>query len=474
MKLRVGDIVAATRGERIGGSDDVIVDGLTNDSRSLRAGECFVAIVDRRDGHEFVDSAFAAGASAAIVERAIGGDAERPIVVVDNVMTAMAKLAHWVRVDRLRSARVVGVTGSTGKTSTKDLLASALTKRWITHANAASFNNEIGLPVTIVGAPGDVEFVICEMGARFAGNIRDLCAIAMPDTGIITNIGSAHAQHLGGVDGVLATKSELLAALPSDGLAVLPADDPNVERLAGATSARVLRAGASESADVVVQVERVDMELRAVVQLSSPWGSARGRLGLRGRHQALNAALAAAVALESGIGPDEVMHGLETAVGSAWRMDLARTVDGIMVLNDSYNANPQSMAAAIRALGELDAPDSSVRRPNAARLRRIAVLGAMRELGAASIAEHEAVAPLLAAANVDELVVVGDDDEAVALTAAAERASVPVRRVHDAEAAIDALRALRVGEGDVVLVKASRAVGLEAVARSLSVPGGRA
>jgi UDP-N-acetylmuramoyl-tripeptide--D-alanyl-D-alanine ligase len=472
VKFTVGEIVTATRGRRVGGSDELIVDGLTNDSRSMRAGECFVAIVDRRDGHEFVASAFAAGAAAAIVERVVDVDRAFPIVVVDDVLRAIAELARVVRVDRLTSTRVVGVTGSTGKTSTKDFLASVLGRQWITHVNSASFNNEIGLPMTVLAAPTDAQFVVCEMGARFAGNIRELCAIAMPDTGIVTNIGSAHAEHLGGRDGVLATKSELLVALPSDGLAVLPAEDPCVDRLAAATSARVIRAGESESAEVTLRVESIDVELRAVVRLTSPWGSASGRLGLRGRHQVANASLAAAVALESGIGPDEVMHGLEAAVGSAWRMELARTFDGIMLLNDSYNANPQSMAAAIRALGELDVPESS-RRGSEARLRRIAVLGTMRELGSTSIEEHEAIPPLLAAASVDELVVVGDDDAAIALAAAAQRISLPVRRVHDAIGAIDALRALRVGEGDAVLVKASRAVGLDAVARGLSESGGR-
>ncbi len=463
MNITVGDIVAATGGRRVGGSDAQVVDGLTNDSRTVTPGSCFVAIVDQRDGHEFVTSAFAAGAAAAIVERIVEVDHTLPIIVVDDVYAAIADLAAWVRSERLAAARVVGVTGSTGKTSTKDFLASTLSTKWMTHANAASFNNEIGLPVTLLGAPGNVQFVVCEMGARFAGNIAELCAIATPDTGVVTNIGSAHAEHLGGVEGILVTKSELLAALPSTGLAVLPADDAFVDRLAGATSARVLRAGASPTADVVVRVESVDDELRATVELASPWGSARARLGLRGRHQAANAALAAAVALESGVSPDQVALGLGASVGSAWRMELARTVDGIMVLNDAYNANPQSMAAAIRALGELGATTDA----SAGTSRRVAVLGTMRELGPTSIADHEALVPLLSAAEVTDLVVVGADEETDALARAAKGSNLVVRRAPDAAASLAMLHQLELGAGDAVLVKASRVVGLDVVARAL-------
>ncbi len=453
--------IAAAAGGRVepAASASVQVDGFAHDSRSLVPGSLFCAILDRRDGHAFVADAIRAGAGAAMVERRPETvDPEVPIVIVESVIASMANVAAWARRVHLADATVVGITGSTGKTSTKDLLRAALATRRQVHANDASFNNEIGLPTTLLAAPVSTEFVICEMGARFVGNIADLCAIAAPNIGLITNIGTAHGEHLGGPAGVLAVKSELLAALPERGLAVLPADDATLASLRSATRSRVLTAGADVAADVVVRVLDLDAELRADIELQSPWGKVRARLGLRGVHQAANAALAATVALDAGIDPDDVGAGLEAARGSAWRMELSVSQVGTRVLNDSYNANPQSVAAAIDALASLTGPNAG---------RRIAVLGVMRELGEHSEAEHRAIGRRVAAHGIDVLVTVGDDSDISALAEAARADGVAVVEVSDVAAATSAIAELGLGPDDAVLVKASRAVGLERVAAAI-------
>jgi UDP-N-acetylmuramoyl-tripeptide--D-alanyl-D-alanine ligase len=455
MQLTLRELADACGGVVVG-NDDVTVDGFGNDSRSIRPGECFVAIVDARDGHDYVDDAFTRGAVAALVERVPDAG---PCVVVDDPVAALAAIAGWVRSTRLARTRVVGITGSTGKTSTKDLLVGALGAARRVHSNPASFNNEIGLPITILGAAEAIDVLVCEMGARFAGNIADLCAIARPEVGVVTNIGVAHAEHLGGRRGVERVKGELLEALSANGVAVLGDDDPASGRLVTRTQARVLRVGERTTADVRFVVHDLDAELRALVAIDSPWGPLRARLGLRGAHQVLNAALAATVALDDGVSPDQVAAGLTAATGSSWRMDLAHTVDGITVLNDAYNANPQSMRAALVALRDLDVSG-----------RRVAVLGAMRELGSASRAEHEAIGQLAATCGVQRLVAVGaaDDEDVAALAGVAAACGVDVV-VTDRDRATGALTDLRAG--DAVLIKASRAVGLEAVAAELLAPG---
>lgn len=457
MQLTLAQIAAATGG-RVVGSPATIVDGFANDSRSIAVGECFVAIADQRDGHDFVATAAAAGATAALVARN-DDDHDLPLVVVDDPLAALARLATVVRGDRLSGTRVVGVTGSTGKTSTKDLLASALATELRVHANRSSFNNEIGLPVTLLGARDDTEVLVCEMGARVAGNVAALCAVARPEIGVITNIGMAHAEHLGGADGTERVKGELLEALPADGLAVLNADDPVSLRLARRSKAPVATAGRAPDATVRIVAATIDGELRCSIRLRTPWGDVESRLGLRGAHQAANAALAATAALHLGVSPAGVAEGLAAARGSSWRMELAHTVDGITILNDAYNANPDSMRAALEAVRDL-AVDG----------RRYAVLGTMRELGADSVAEHRAIGRFAAACGIDHLVVVGDDDEVGGLASGAREAGAAVEQVDDATAALEAVR-LRLRAGDALLVKASRAVGLESIALALCAAG---
>jgi UDP-N-acetylmuramoyl-tripeptide--D-alanyl-D-alanine ligase len=457
MLLNAADLARMTGG-RLVGDPSTPVSGFSNDSRTLVPGQCFVAIRDQRDGHDFVADAFARGAVAAIVARAPAAPGPGTVfVVVDDTVAALGRAAASVRREQLAGSTVVGVTGSSGKTSTKDLLASALSSGARVHANESSFNNEIGLPITLLGAPADAEVVICEMGARAAGNIARLCAIARPDVGIVTNVGTAHAEFLGGRGGVARVKGELLEALTAHGLAVLNADDPSTADLATRTRATVLTAGTAPGADVRVEVLTLGPELRARIRVASPWGGFDTDLGLRGAHQAANAALAAATALHRGIPAVAVAEGLRRARGSSWRMELAEAPGGVLVLNDAYNANPDSMAAALAALAGL-----------AVRGRRIAVLGEMRELGDASAAEHRRIGAMTRAHRIDRLIAVGGTGDATALAAAAREAGVEVVQVLDAA---EALRALADrAAGDAVLVKASRVVGLEQVAVALLHP----
>lgn len=450
MDLTLAEIAAITGGRAVG--HDAVARGFAFDSRSLSPGEGFAALRDRRDGHDFVNDAFARGAALALVERAPPG-ADGALVVVADVRAALGDLARAVR-ERLTGAAVIGITGSAGKTATKDLTAAAIGAARRVHTSAASFNNEIGLPVTLLGAPADTEALVLEMGARFAGNITELCGLARPGIGVITHIGLAHAEHLGGRGGVARVKGELLEALPADGLAVLNAECEHSATQRSRTAARVVTVGIDGTADVRVSEVRVDGGLRATFRLDSPWGSAPSvTLAMRGEHQVVNAAQAATVALHLGVALGAVVAALGGAGTADWRMQLGTSPAGVLVLNDAYNASPTAVAAALDALGHLHAPG-----------RRIAVLGEMLELGDAAAVEHARVGELVAASGVGLLIAVGAGAAPIAEAAAAR--GVEVRAVGDATSAAEAVLALA-EPGDAVLVKASRAVGLERVADAL-------
>lgn len=459
MFLTAAEIAAAAGGEVAAGDPGARATSFSVDSRALQQGACFVALRGHRDGHDFVAPAFTAGAAVALVSR-VPPDLQlgplRAVVRVADTMAALTALARHARETALTAVTVVGITGSTGKTSTKDLTAAAFGRTRSVHANPDSFNNEIGLPLTLLGAAPHTDVVVAEMGARFAGNIAELCEIARPSVGVVTNIGLAHAEHLGGPHGVLAVKAELVEALPTDGLAVLNADDPATPELASRSAARVLLAGMAVDADVRVRDARLDGQLRATLTIDSPWGAFDVALPVRGEHQVANASLAVAVALSAGVAPEDVALGLADAVASRWRMQVEHSPAGIVVLNDSYNANPTSMEAALRSLVRLDVTG-----------RRYAVLGQMRELGSHAEEAHAVIGRLTASLGVDAVVAVGDVGP---LVAEAERGGVKVLPVHDAGEALEAVARL-VAPGDAVLVKASRAVGLEHVAAGL-VEGG--
>jgi UDP-N-acetylmuramoyl-tripeptide--D-alanyl-D-alanine ligase len=444
------EIADRAQGEVVAGTPGAAITSWAFDSRALEPGACFVALQGERDGHEFVGAAFAAGASVALVSEAVTVEppAGGAIVRVDDVLGRLQQLARSARAAR-EGLRVVGVTGSSGKTSTKDLLAAVLAPLGC-YASPASFNNEFGLPITLLNAPDEARVVVAEMGERFPGDVAALCAIARPDTGVVTNVGLAHAEHLGGAAGAAQAMSELLEALPRGGLAVCNADDEWTPHLTSAHGVVVLTAGTAAHADYRIEGIELDAQLRPSFRLLGH----RFTVPLRGEHQAVNAALAVAVAHRAfGVDLDAASDALAAAEPAPWRMELHEGVGGVTVLNDAYNANPASMGAALRALASTPTDG-----------RRIAVLGDMRELGVHHDDAHAAVGALAGELHLDALVGVGPGGRAIATAAAP---TVPeVRTAPDAATALVIVREMT-EPGDTVLVKASRAMGLESVAAQL-------
>ncbi|HEX2041615.1 MAG TPA: UDP-N-acetylmuramoyl-tripeptide--D-alanyl-D-alanine ligase [Acidimicrobiales bacterium] len=434
MRWRAQAVADAVGGARRG--PDVDVTGVTVDSRRVGGGELFVPVRAARDGHDFIGAAVDAGAAAYLTEREPPA-ARGTAIVVRDTLAALADLGRAAR--RRLPDRVVGVTGSAGKTSTKDLLAAALGPAFRTTASERSFNNELGVPLTLANAPDGTEVAVVELGARGPGHIRQLCELARPTIGVVTNVGLAHTEMLGSLEGVAAAKSELVAALPPSGWAVLNADDERVAAMAAATAAQVLTFGVTKG-EVRATGLVLDDELRPTFRLVSPWGEAEVRLEARGAHHAANAAAAAAAALAAGAPLEKVVDGLARAGLSPWRMELRRAAGGGVVLNDAYNANPSSTAAALRALAALPAS------------RRVAVLGPMLELGEHSRPEHRRMGDLARDLGVDRLITVGAPDYG----------GEDVSDLDEAAALVGT-----VGPGDAVLVKGSRAAGLERLAAGL-------
>ena len=420
--------------------DDIEIDGAAIDSRALRAGQLFVPVRGERDGHDFIDAAQEAGAAAALRSRSASVDHLDgfSIIEVDDAELALRSVGEAAR-GRLR-APVVGITGSVGKTSTKDLLVSISGRSLRVSANEKSFNNELGVPLTLVNADADSELVIIEMGARGAGHIADLCAIADPTIGVVTAVELAHAEFMGGIDGIAAAKGELIEHLPASGVAVLSFDNPLVAAMGDHTDATVVRFGLRGGEVRAVGVT-LDDDLRPRFRLESDWGSIDVVQAVRGRHQVGNALAAAAVAFTIGVPLDDIAAGLGAAELSPWRMELRVTPSGARVLNDAYNAGPASMEAALRALAELPA------------VNHIAVLGLMAELGEESTAAHRRIAEVADSLGI-RLLAFGDAEY-----------GADVERVDDVPEALAALGDLTAA--DAVLVKGSRVAGLERLADAL-------
>jgi len=458
VELTASDIARITGGTVVRGPADARATSFAIDSRVLEPGACFAALVAARDGHDFVDDAFARGATVALVAHDVPvREPSTAAVLVPDPLRALGALGAAARAT-LEGTPVIGITGSAGKTGTKDLLQAALGGPPGAHASPGSWNNEAGVPLTLLATPPGVRAVVLEMGARAQGDIAALCAIARPTVGVITNVGLAHAGPLGGPAGVARAKGELFEALPTDGLGVLDLHDAASEGIAARTGARVLRVSAAgaAAADVRAVGTSVDDLLRPRFTIESPWGAHAVQLAVHGEHVVVNALLAAAVALDAGIAPDAVTVGLASARPAPWRMDVARGPSGVVVVNDAYNANPASMAAALRSLAAIPAAG-----------RRIAVLGDMRELGDHSADEHARIGDLAAQLRIDTVVAVGEETAPLA-DAARAGGLTTVTTVDDAAAALAAVTAgVAPTGGDVVLVKGSRAVGLEAVALAL-------
>ncbi len=455
--LSLSEIAAVTNGRLDGARGTEVVTAVEFDSRAIRPGGLFLALPGERvDGHAFARAAVERGAVGVLAARPVDGPAVivPPVERVEGtylgdadpdgsgaaVLAALARLAAHV-VGKLPGLTVVGVTGSSGKTSTKDLLAAVLAPLGPTVAPPESFNNELGLPWTALRAGADTRHLVLEFSARGVGHIAGLAAAVPPRIGVVLNVGRAHLGEFGSVDAIARAKGELVEALPADGIAVLNADDPRVAAMAARTDARVVTFGAH--ADVRAEALTLDAG-RPRFRLVTPRGSAPVALRLVGAHHVGNALAAAAVAGELGGAPETVAAALSAAApASRWRMEVTDRADGVTVVNDAYNANPDSMAAALRALAALGAGR-----------RTWAVLGPMRELGDGAAAAHADVATLAKELGIDELVSVDSAEYGAG------------RPVADVAAATALLRA-ELGPGDVVLVKASRAAGLDRIAADL-------
>ena len=466
------------------------------DSRKIGPGGLFVAFPGARvDGHDFVDKAAEAGAAASLTTREVG----RPAVIVEKlppregdnsdlaandpdgsaagVVDGMSKLAAAVARELTDShgLTIVGVTGSAGKTSTKDLIAAVLSRAGETVAPPGSFNNEIGHPYTVLRCTEDTDFLVAEMSARGIGHIAHLATIAPPKIGVVLNVGSAHIGEFGSRENIAKAKGELVEALPRSGVAVLNADDELVAGMAPRTNARVVTFSESgnTSADYYATGVTLDAVARASFTMHTPNGEPqRVTLGVFGAHQVGNALAAAAVGTELGMDAATVAEALSAASSvSVNRMDVNTRADGVTVINDAYNANPESMRAAIAALGY-----TAAARPG---VRSVAVLGEMNELGAGAEQEHSLLADELARYRVTHLVAVGKSAAMAALTQRAEDQGIRTTAVADTDEAAQAVRELLAsapagednwrerGDRDVVLVKASNAARLWVVAEAL-------
>lgn len=444
--------LAAVVGGRLHG-EDVLVRSVVSDSRAAVRGSLFVALRGERvDGHDFVGDAVARGAVAALVSRPLDGV---PCLEVADTGAALLELARDER-RRRPGTRVIGITGANGKTSTKDLTAAVLATRFRTHASPASFNTEIGLPVTLLGAAPDDEVIVAEMGARRKGDVALLCDIARPEILVVTNVGVAHLEVFGSWEAIVEASAEPVEALAEDGLAILNADDAVVRSYAGRTRARVLWFGRSSDADVRAEDVSLDEEGRARFALAVADEREPVELAVPGEHMVENALAAAAVGRALGVPPAEIAVALKGARVSAWRMETFTTADGVRVVNDAYNANPESMAAGLKAARWM-ARDG----------RLVAVLGHMAELGPISLAEHERLGELVVRLGVERLITVGEPARAI-LRAAVREGMEPedAVAVDTPREALEELRR-RLRPGDVVLVKGSRVVGLEVVAEEL-------
>ena len=452
------------------------------DSRAVTPGGLFLALPGARtDGHDFAAEAVRAGAVAVLAARPVGvpaivvtpgpvQDSAASVLEHDTdgsgaaVLAALARLAAAVAAELADGGlTIVGVTGSSGKTSTKDLLAAVLAPLGEVVAPPGSFNNELGHPWTVLRASESTDFLVLEMSARHPGNIAALAEIAPPSIAVVLNVGTAHLGEFGSREAIAATKAELPQAVSSSGVVILNVDDTAVAAMADQTAARVVRVGRTAGADVWAGSVTLDALARPRFTLHTAGGQTDIALAVHGDHQVSNALCAAAVALECGASLDQVAAALAAAGPvSKHRMQVATRGDGVTVINDAYNANPDSMRAGLKAL-------AAIAHEGGAKRRSWAVLGEMAELGDDAISEHDRIGRLAVRLDVSRLLVVGTGRSMSAMHHGAVMEGSwgsEATMVADADAALALLRA-ELEAGDVVLVKASNAAGLGALADAL-------
>ncbi|HZX72639.1 MAG TPA: UDP-N-acetylmuramoyl-tripeptide--D-alanyl-D-alanine ligase [Rhodanobacter sp.] len=450
--MQLGAMAMWTHGRLLDGEDgksglaQTEITGVAIDTRKLQPGNLFVALKGEHvDGHDYLDEAGARGAVAALVTRQV--ECTLPQVLVDDAEAALGDLASALRAQR--DVRVVGITGSNGKTTVKTLVASILSRHGRTHVSAGNHNNELGLPLSLLSMPRDTEYAVLEMGAGKPGDIAYLAAIARPDIGLVTLIAPAHLERMGSIEGVAETKGALYQALPADGTAIINADDAFASFFGGlAGSRKVLRFGLDHAADVGAEIIEQRADGSRFV-LSTPHGDAEVSLPLPGRHNVANALAAASVALALDVPLDTIVAGLQQASGVTSRLQQQVAAGGWTVIDDSYNANPVSMAAAIDTLllagGE-----------------RWLVLGDMAELGENARALHAAVGERARQCGIDRLFAVGPLG-----VATVEAFGAQGEHFNDKPALIAALQA-RLHAGVTCLVKGSRSAGMEQVVAAIA------
>jgi UDP-N-acetylmuramoyl-tripeptide--D-alanyl-D-alanine ligase len=466
-RLAVADVIEALSGVRPAATETPLA-GATHDSREVTAGMLFVALKGERvDGHDYVAAAFAAGALAALVENPLENfdsldlrSGRKPAadftpayplcIVVDSALLALQQTARFWR--RKLDLRVIGITGSVGKTTTKELTAEVLSQRYKTFKSAGNFNNEIGLPLSVLALSDDYERAVLEMGFYVKGEIALLADIAVPEIGVVTNIGTVHASRAGSQEAIFEGKAELVQALPKDGVAILNYDDPFVKRMAERTSARVFFYGLDAAADLWADdVEGLGLD-GVRFQLHYQDETLHVRIPMIGRHSVHTALRAAAVGLIEGLDWGQILAGLRMG-NPQLRLVAVQGRNGSLLLDDTYNASPESTMAALNLLSELEG-------------RKVAVLGDMLELGQYEQQGHQMVGNL-AARVADVLVTVGPRAHIIAETArAAGLTSNAVNEFPDTVGALDYLKN-SLGNGDVVLVKGSRAVQMEKIVPEL-------
>lgn len=464
-RFTAAELAALTGGELVRGGPEQTLEGATLDSRSVAPGQLFVAIRGpRHDGHDHAAAAARAGARGLLVRRGFGAGAELPdslvVVEVEDTTRALARLARGIR-ERFRGP-VVGITGSSGKTSTKEMCAAILEAVAPCLRNPGNLNNQFGLPLSLLGLDAEHRFAVVELGMNHRGEIAALAEIARPDVGVLLNVGPAHIEHLGSLEAIAEEKGDLLARLPAGGRAVVNADDPRALAQAQRSPARVLRFGRSPGADVRAALVR-PREGGYRFELQAPEGTVSVEVAGLAPVTVDNALAAAAAALAAGAPLSAVGEGLARFRGVPGRFEARRLRAGVTLVDDSYNANPRSVAEALRAVAD--------RRGSG---RAFAVLGTMGELGAEAPAAHREVGALAARLGLDGLVALGEHAEALA--AGAAEAGVPAHRIRVAKGADEAADwvASELGPGDWVLVKGSRAARMERVVEALAALWGAA
>jgi UDP-N-acetylmuramoyl-tripeptide--D-alanyl-D-alanine ligase len=467
--LTLGQICEIVGGKLVGDASTRVT-GISIDSRTTKPGDLFAAIVGERvDGHDFVTKANEEGAVASLVSKSAIGEyvlvPESPDSL-DPVIHAIAKVSAYVRT-LMQGIEIIGITGSSGKTSTKDMIGQILSHAGVTHAPAGSLNNELGLPLTLLSAPRDVKYLVAEMGMRGLGHISHLCNLAQPTIGVITNVGQAHIGEVGSIEGIAKAKSELVSAIPASGVVILNADDDRVMAMRTLTEATVFTYGFSKAADV--RAENLHLSAHGSYNFDLIYRGERipASIPILGEHNVLNALAAVAVGLAVGMEVQDIAQSLATLQQkSKWRMEVHQLPRNVTIINDAYNANPESLTAALETLVAIPATGNT-----------FAVLGKMHELGETSDAIHFQMAKLATNLGVTYVIAVGESAKSYGLPRPAtnldsENGSDGAVQnsvwLPDFASACDYI-VNEVNSGDILLFKASRAEKFEVLADQIEV-----